>query len=209
MMLSLYISAAAYLAGLGAGLAGQPLASSALMAASVLAAARVLLEMYVAVEEARRALWSSARALWIGAEYRAGIALFALGGALYSLAGALLALALPRQATVPDLGELLALGMLALGTLASGLTALFSLAYLVEVFTRDIYLLQLAAGRTEDKPHSATFYLLISFMSLGILFFYWLHLAWRRAQALKSYIVTPAGLHGAGDQGGGQGAGQG
>lgn len=200
--MALYISLALYLGGLGAGLAGQPLAASALTVASTLATSHVLLTIYSVLEGVRRSLWGSVAALWIGAEYKAAIALFALGGVLYGLAGALLAVLplppLPRPGGELRLESVLAFGMIALGLLAALAMLLFALAYLVEVFTRDMYLLQVATGRIQEKPHSATFYVLLTLISLGLLFFYWLHVAWRRAQALKAYIDVPPGSHGVG-----------
>ncbi|MFN7106071.1 MAG: hypothetical protein ACK4M3_05750, partial [Pyrobaculum sp.] len=76
------------------------------------------------------------------------------------------------------------LAVLAMGIMALALVGLVAMVYLIEVFNRDLYLIQLAAGVKVFRPHAATFYVVLSIVTLGFLYFYWLYLAWRWATQL-------------------------
>jgi fatty acid desaturase len=73
-----------------------------------------------------------------------------------------------------EVGRFLGVGALALGVFALALVWFAAWVYLIEVFTRDLYLIRVVSGVDGFRPFSATFYIIISVVTVWFLYFYWL-----------------------------------
>jgi hypothetical protein len=201
-----YIYAALILhaASLGLGIAGQATASAAAGAASVALIGVVLIRTHRELEDLKNAYWDRLAGVWLGAEYTAAIWLFVLSGIGSQLLSAFLWLQLTSlfPAVVPggmemeitgpeEVGRFLGIAALALGVLALALVWFVAWAYLIEVFTRDLYLIRVVSGVDGFRPFSATFYIIISVITVGFLYFYWLYSVWRWISQLKTSTRLP------------------
>jgi hypothetical protein len=96
------------------------------------------------------------------------------------------------QITGPEeVGRFLGVGALALGVFALALVWFAAWVYLIEVFTRDLYLIRVVSGVDGFRPFSATFYIIISLITVWFLYFYWLYSVWRWITQLKTSTRLP------------------
>jgi hypothetical protein len=199
-----YIYAALILhaASLGLSIAGQATASAAAGVASVALIGVVLTRTYRELDDLKKAYWDRLAGGWLGAEYTAAIWLFVLSGVGTQLLSAFLWLQLTSlfpavmpgevQITGPEeVGRFLGVGALALGVFALALVWFAAWVYLIDVFTRDLYLVRVATGSVGFRPFSATFYVIISLVTVGFLYFYWLYSVWRWISQLKTSTRLP------------------
>lgn len=206
-----YITAALvlYAASMATGIAGLTLLSSAFGIGSTVAIAMFLTETHSLLNRLRESLWDRLAGVWLGGEYSAAIWLYVLSGVgaqilsvyllsqLESLAPNLVGGSLPEIATDPTaFGRLLGVAALGLGVVGLALVWLVSWAYLIELFTRDLYLIRAVAGVGTFKPFSATFYILLSVATLGFLYFYWLYSVWRWISQLTNLTRSPPSSQG-------------
>jgi hypothetical protein len=199
-----YIYAALILhaASLGLSIAGQTTASAAAGVASVALIGVVLTRTYRELEDLKNAYWDRLAGVWLGAEYTAAIWLFVLSGIGSHLLSAFLWLQLTSlfPAVMPgeveitrpeEVGRFLGVGALALGVFALALVWFAAWVYLIEVFTRDLYLIRVVSGVDGFRPFSATFYIIISLITVWFLYFYWLYSVWRWVTQLKTSTRLP------------------
>jgi hypothetical protein len=201
-----YIYAALILhaASLGLGIAGQATASAATGVASVALIGVVLTRTHRELEDLKNAYWDRLAGVWLGAEYTAAIWLFVLSGIgsqllsaflwlqLASLFPAVVSGGMEMEITGPEeVGRFLGIAALALGVLALTLVWFVAWAYLIEVFTRDLYLIRVVSGVDGFRPFSATFYIIISLITVWFLYFYWLYSVWRWITQLKTSTRLP------------------
>ncbi|MGB9704437.1 MAG: hypothetical protein ACPL3C_03225 [Pyrobaculum sp.] len=201
-----YITAALvlYAASIAAGIAGQALLSAVFGIGSTVAVATYLTKAHSLLVNLREKLWDRLAAVWLGGEYAAAIWLYVLSGVGAQILSVLLAGQLETLAstlpigTVPNaavdqeaFGKLLGVAALGLGLLGLALVWLASWAYLIELFTRDLYLIRAVAGVGTFKPYSATFYIILSIVTLGFLYFYWLYSVWRWISQLTNLTKSP------------------
>ncbi len=199
-----YIYAALILhaASLGLSIAEQITASAAVGVASVALIGVVLTRTYRELEDLKNAYWDRLAGVWLGAEYTAAIWLFVLSGIGSQLLLAFLWLQLTSlfpavipvevQITGPEeVGKFLGVGALALGVFALALVWFAAWVYLIEVFTRDLYLIRVVSGVDGFRPFSATFYIIISLITVWFLYFYWLYSVWRWITQLKTSTRLP------------------
>lgn len=155
----------------------------------------VLLQAYREVERLKKRFWDKLANIWLGGEYASVIWLFILAGVGADLLSVFLlhqaASIFPTAVKVPmispeEAGKFLSLSALALGLLALALVWFVAWAYLIEVFTRDLYFIRVVSGVGGFKPHSATFYIIISLITVGFLYFYWLYSVWSWISQLKT-----------------------
>jgi hypothetical protein len=193
----IYVALILYAASLGLGIAGQTTASAAAGVASVALIGVVLTRMHRELEDLKNAYWDRLAGVWLGAEYTAAIWLFVLSGIGTQLLSAFLWLQLTSlfPAVMPgemeitrpeEVGRFLGVGALALGALALALVWFVAWVYLIEVFTRDLYLIRVVSGVDGFRPFSATFYIIISLITIWFLYFYWLYSVWRWITQLKT-----------------------
>jgi hypothetical protein len=198
----IYAALILYAASLGLSIAGQTTASAAAGVASVALIGVVLTRTYRELEDLKNAYWDRLASVWLGAEYTAAIWLFVLSGIGLQLLSAFLWLQLTSlfpaimpgevQITGPEeVGRFLGVGALALGALALALVWFAVWVYLIEVFTRDLYLIRVVSGVDGFRPFSATFYVIISLVTVGFLYFYWLYSVWRWISQLKTSTRLP------------------
>jgi hypothetical protein len=191
----IYAALILYAASLGLSIAGQTTASAAAGVASVALIGVVLTRTHRELEDLKNAYWDRLAGVWLGAEYTAAIWLFVLSGIGSHLLSAFLWLQLTSllPAVMPgeveitrpeEVGRFLGIGALALGTLA--LVWFVAWVYLIEVFTRDLYLIRVVSGVDGFRPFSATFYIVISLITVWFLYFYWLYSVWRWITQLKT-----------------------
>jgi len=199
MTLYIYLALILYAASIGLVLVDQIVASAAFGIASTVLVGVVLLQAYREVERLKERFWDKLANIWLGGEYAIVIWLyvFAVIGVdllsvfLWHQAASTFPTAVGALMITPEEAEkFLSLAALALGMLALALVGLVAWAYLIEVFTRDLYLIRVVSGVGGFKPHSATFYIIISLITVGFLYFYWLYSVWRWISQLK----TPTGL---------------
>ncbi len=200
MTLFIYLALILYAASIGLVLVDQIVASVAFSIASIVLVGVVLLQAYREVERLRERFWDKLANVWLGGEYAIVIWLFIFAGVGTDLLSMFLwhqvastfptavgALMISPEEAV----EFLGLVALALGVLALALVWFVAWAYLIEVFTRDLYLIRVVSGVGSFKPHSATFYIIISLITVGFLYFYWLYSVWRWISQLKTLTGLP------------------
>lgn len=197
MYLYIYTALALYIAAFATLIAGLPAVSLVLQIAVIVLIGVILAKAYGELRALRDRHWDKVSHIWIGGEYGAAIILMVLSGVAAGVLQAFLAAQLPRilpttsDIVTADVFTLAALGALMLGVLGLTLISFVALIYLIEVFTRDLYILRIATGTTGFKPHSATFYVVLTVVTLGFLYFYWLHLLWRWITLLKTSTQSP------------------
>jgi hypothetical protein len=198
----IYAALILYAASLGLSIAGQTTASAAAGVASVALIGVVLMRTHRELEDLKNAYWDRLAGVWLGAEYTAAIWLFVLSGIGLQLLSAFLWLQLTSlfPAVMPgeveitrpeEVGRFLGVGALALGALALALVWFVAWVYLIEVFTRDLYLIRVVSGVDGFRPFSATFYIIISLITVWFLYFYWLYSVWRWITQLKTSTRLP------------------
>jgi hypothetical protein len=198
----IYVALILYAASLGLSIAGQITASAAAGIASVALIGVVLTRTHRELEDLKNAYWDRLAGVWLGAEYTAAIWLFVLSGVGSYLLLAFLWLQLPSlfPAVMPgemeitrseEVGRFLGVGALALGVFALALVWFAAWVYLIDVFTRDLYLVRVATGSVGFRPFSATFYVIISLITVWFLYFYWLYSVWRWISQLKTSTRLP------------------
>jgi hypothetical protein len=205
----IYVALILHAASLGLSIAGQTMASVAAGIASMALIGVVLTRTYRELEDLKNAYWDRLAGVWLGAEYTAAIWLFVLSGVGSQLLSAFLWLQLTSlfPAVMPggmemeiigseEVGRFLGIAALALGVLALALVWFVAWAYLIEVFTRDLYLIRVVSGVDGFRPFSATFYIIISVITVGFLYFYWLYSVWRWIAQLKTSTRLPHSLQG-------------
>ncbi|MEM1597602.1 MAG: hypothetical protein QXP31_00775 [Pyrobaculum sp.] len=195
-MLYIVLSAVLYAASLALGLAGLTSLSTAASTASVVLVGVVLSTVYKKLKELKTALWEKVAQIWIGGEYEAAIWLFVLAGvgsnvASYFFFSQLSFFTPPAGVETADFTKLAAIGALALGIFLLVAAWAASALYLIELFNRDLYLIQIAANVFVHRPHSTTLYVILSVITLGFLYFYWLYLTWRWISQLTSLTKSP------------------
>jgi hypothetical protein len=198
----IYAALILYATSLGLSVAGQTTASAAAGIASVALIGVVLTRTHRELEDLKNAYWDRLAGVWLGAEYTAAIWLFVLSGIGTQLLSAFLWLQLTSlfPAVMPgemeitrpeEVGRFLGVGALALGVFALALVWFVAWAYLIEVFTRDLYLIRVVSGIDGFRPFSATFYIIISVITVWFLYFYWLYSVWRWITQLKTSTRLP------------------
>jgi hypothetical protein len=198
----IYAALILYAASLGLSIAGQTTASAAAGIASVALIGVVLTRTHRELEDLKNAYWDRLAGVWLGAEYTAAIWLFVLSGIGTQLLSAFLWLQLTSlfPAVMPgemeitrpeEVGRFLGVGALALGVFALALVWFVAWVYLIEVFTRDLYLIRVVSGVDGFRPFSATFYIIISVITVWFLYFYWLYSVWRWITQLKTSTRLP------------------
>jgi hypothetical protein len=200
MTLYIYLALILYAASIGLVLVDQIVASVAFSIASTVLVGVVLLQAYREVERLKERFWDKLANIWLGGEYASVIWLFIFAGVGTDLLSVFLwhqaASTFPTAVGAPmispeEAGKFLGLGALALGVLALALVWFVAWAYLIEVFTRDLYLIRVVSGVGGFKPHSATFYIIISLITVWFLYFYWLYSVWRWISQLKTSTGLP------------------
>ncbi len=200
MTLYIYLALILYAASIGLVLVEQIVASVAFSIASTVLVGVVLLQAYREVERLKERFWDKLANVWLGGEYASVIWLFIFAGVGIDLLSVFLwhqvASTFPTAVEAPmispeEVGKFLGLAALALGVLALALVWFVAWAYLIEVFTRDLYLIRVVSGVGGFKPHSATFYIIISLITVGFLYFYWLYSVWRWITQLKTSTGLP------------------
>jgi hypothetical protein len=200
----IYVALILHAASLGLSIARQATASAAAGVASVALIGVVLTRTHRELEDLKNAYWDRLAGVWLSAEYTAAIWLFVLSGVGSQLLSAFLWLQLTSlfPAVVPggmemeitgpeEVGRFLGIAALALGALALALVWFVAWVYLIEVFTRDLYLIRVVSGVDGFRPFSATFYIIISVITVGFLYFYWLYSVWRWITQLKTSTRLP------------------
>ncbi len=200
MTLYIYLALILYAASIGLVLVEQIVASVAFSIASIVLVGVVLLQAYREVERLRERFWDKLANIWLGGEYAIVIWLYVFAGIGVDLLSVFLwhqvastfptavgALMINSEEAV----EFLGLVALALGVLALALVWFAAWVYLIEVFTRDLYLIRVVSGVGSFKPFSATFYIIISLITVGFLYFYWLYSVWRWITQLKTSTGLP------------------
>ncbi|MEM0369186.1 MAG: hypothetical protein QXR68_01985 [Pyrobaculum sp.] len=191
--MSIYIYTALIIYALGSILSifGQLYASIILNIAVVSLIGIVLIKAFKELDTLKTRHWERVSQFWLGGEYKAAILLFVIGGVVANLLlGSVGFINLVNDAADSvvrgiDIETVIGLAFLIMGFSAMSLVSFVAALYLIEVFTRDIYLLKIATGAAGIKPHSATFYIIISLASLGFLYFYWLYQMWKWITLLK------------------------
>ncbi len=199
-----YIYAALILhaVSLGLGIAGQTTASAAAGVASVALIGVVLTRTHRELEDLKNAYWDRLAGVWLGAEYTAAIWLFVLSGIgsqllstfLWFQLSSLFPAVMPGEVEITrpeEVGRFLGVGALALGVFALALVWFAAWVYLIDVFTRDLYLIRVVSGVDGFRPFSATFYIIISLITVWFLYFYWLYSVWRWITQLKTSTRLP------------------
>lgn len=184
-MVYIYLALLFYILSLATGFLNFPLASAIFSVASAVSIGVVLIRLFRSVNTLKESYWEKLADIWIGAEYPVVIMLYVFSSVGVTLLGYFLLAEMPRfdiGTTEPRI--VVGLAVLAMGIMALALVGLVAMVYLIEVFNRDLYLIQLAAGVKVFRPHAATFYVVLSIVTLGFLYFYWLYLAWRWATQL-------------------------
>lgn len=203
----IYTALILYATSLGLGIAGQATASAAAGIASIVLIGIVLTRAYRELEDLKNAYWDKLAGVWLGAEYTAAIWLFVLTGVGSQLLSAFLWHQLTSlvpaimpgevQITSPEeIGKFLGIAALALGVFTLVLVWFVAWVYLIDVFTRDLYLVRVAAETGGFRPFSATFYIIISLVTVGFLYFYWLYSVWRWISQLKTSTRLPPSSQG-------------
>ncbi|MEM1734009.1 MAG: hypothetical protein QXF38_05445 [Pyrobaculum sp.] len=172
---------------------GQLYASLILNIAVVSLIGIVLIKAFKELDTLKTRHWERVSQFWLGGEYKAAILLFVIGGVVANLllsSVSFIFINLLNDAINPmdimiDIETVIGLAFLIMGFSAMSLVSFVAALYLIDVFTRDIYLLKIATGAAGIKPHSATFYIIISLASLGFLYFYWLYQMWKWITLLK------------------------
>ncbi|WP_148682432.1 hypothetical protein [Pyrobaculum neutrophilum] len=199
MLQYVYASLAAYVASFALGIAGLHAASAAAGVASVVFSGLALARAYAWLQALRDAFWERISGVWLGGEYVAAIWLYVISGVGVHAVGAVLTDLLRSMAFQPvgfqpvgqDLTRLVGVVALVLGLLALVGVGLVAWAYLIEVFTRDLYLIRAVAGVGAFKPSSATFYIVLSLVTTGFLYYYWLYQVWRWISQMRSSTALP------------------
>jgi hypothetical protein len=193
MVMSIYIFTALIIYALEFILSifGQLYASIILNIAVVSLIGIVLIKAFKELDTLKTRHWERVSQFWLGGEYKAAILLFVIGGVVANLllsSVGFIFINLLNDAVNPMdimIETVIGLAFLIMGFFAMSLVSFVAALYLIEVFTRDIYLLKIATGAAGIKPHSATFYIIISLASLGFLYFYWLYRMWKWITLLK------------------------
>ena len=200
MTLYIYLALILYAASIGLVLVDQIVVSVAFSIVSTVLVGVVLLQAYREVERLKERFWDKLANIWLGGEYASVIWLFIFAGVGIDLLSVFLwhqvASTFPTAVEAPmispeEVGKFLGLAALALGVLALALVWFVAWAYLIEVFTRDLYFIRVVSGVDGFKPHSATFYIIISLITVGFLYFYWLYSVWRWITQLKTSTGLP------------------
>jgi len=188
---------ALYIVSLAASVAGQLLLSSLTGAASVVAVGAVLMQLRRGLNSLKSAAGEVAKFLPADA-YDAAIFLYVVSGVFLQAAGYFLASQIselssqiPQLQPTIDVEKIAGLALLVLGFLLLAVVGFVAWVYLVEVFTRDLYILQVAKGFVVFRPHSATFYIVLGLITLGLLYFYWLYIVWRWMSQLEKLMKSP------------------
>ncbi|MEM0483896.1 MAG: hypothetical protein QW434_04245 [Pyrobaculum sp.] len=192
-------SLALYAASFAAGIAGVSLLSALLSIGALFLIAVFLMKAHSLLIALKNKFWDKLSGVWLGGEYSAALWLFLLSGigseallAIISSQFESIAALFPIDAAQGDvisqevLNKAFALAALSLGLAALAAVGLAAWAYLIEVFTRDVYLIKVATGVGEFRPYSATFYILLSLITLGFLYYFWLYSLWRWISQLTS-----------------------
>jgi len=198
----IYTALILYVASLGLGIVGQAAASAATGIASIALIGVVLTRAYRELEGLKNAYWDKLAGVWLGAEYTVAIWLFVLAGVgsellsafLWQQLASLVPAVTPGEAQITspeEVRKFLGIGALALGAFALALVWFVAWIYLIDVFTRDLYLVRIAIGAGGFRPFSATFYVIISLVTVGFLYFYWLYSVWRWISQLKTSTRSP------------------
>jgi len=203
----IYTALILYVASLGLGIVGQAAASAATGIASIALIGVVLTRAYRELEGLKNAYWDKLAGVWLGAEYTVAIWLFVLAGVgsellsafLWQQLASLVPAVTPGEAQITspeEVRKFLGIGALALGAFALALVWFVAWIYLIDVFTRDLYLVRIAIGAGGFRPFSATFYVIISLVTVGFLYFYWLYSVWRWISQLKTSTRSPPSSQG-------------
>jgi hypothetical protein len=198
----IYAALILYAASLGLSIAGQATASAAAGVASIALIGVVLTRMHRELEDLKNAYGDRLAGVWLGAEYTAAIWLFVLSGVGSQLLSAFLWLQLSSlfpavmpgevQITSPERwGGSWASWLWLWGCLRWRWFGSRRGSILIDVFTRDLYLVRVATGSVGFRPFSATFYVIISMITVGFLYFYWLYSVWRWISQLKTSTRLP------------------
>jgi len=181
---------ALYIVSLAAGVVGQLLLSSLAGAAYVVAVGAVLMQLRRGLNSLKSAAGETAKFLPADA-YDAAIFLYVVSGVFLQAAGFFLASQIPQLQPTVDVEKIAGLALFALGFVLLAVVGFVAWVYLVEVFTRDLYILQVARGLVVFRPHSATFYVVLGLITLGFLYFYWLYIVWRWISQLEKLMKPP------------------
>jgi len=183
-------ASALYIVSLATGVAGQLLLSSLTGAAYVVAVGAVLMQLRRGLNSLKSAAGEAAKFLLTDA-YDAAIFLYVVSGVFLQTAGYFLASQIPQLQLTVDVEKIAGLALFALGVALLAVVEFVAWVYLVEVFTRDLYILQVAKGLVVFRPHSATFYIVLGLITLGLLYFYWLYVVWRWMSQLEKLMKLP------------------
>ncbi len=188
----IYIALALYIFSLIAALVGSLSLSAVAQILCVITIGLILTKFQNDLLYLRNAYRDRVENMWIGAEYRAAIVTYVVASiATTALFLAINDIAVDFQLTATEISNMeiptavVGLVMLTVAVVLLSIVALVAWVYLIEVFTRDLYILQIASGVYIRKPHSATFYVILSMATLGFFYFYWLMSIWRWISQLK------------------------
>ncbi|MEZ0320160.1 MAG: hypothetical protein ABWK05_09275 [Pyrobaculum sp.] len=190
------LSAILYAASMALGLAGLTSLSTAASTTSIVLIGVVLSIFFKRLKELKTALGERVAQIWLGGEYEAAIWLFVLAGVgfnvvYYFLSSQLSFLTPPTNVETTNFAKFAAIGALALGLFLLIATWAVATVYLMELFNRDLYLIQIAANVYVHRPHSTTLYVVLSVITLGFLYYYWLYSTWKWISQLTSLTKSP------------------
>ncbi|WP_245218436.1 hypothetical protein [Pyrobaculum islandicum] len=195
MLLWVYLALASYVVSIGFGLAGMSAASAAAGAISTVLVGITLTKAYRELLNIRDMYWDKLGGVWLGGEYVVAIWLFVISGVSSQPIALFLVhqfeILADRNVEQIDFTKLMGLGALVLGLLLLVAVWIVAWAYLIEVFTRDIYIVKVATGVGTFRPSSATFYIVLSVITIGFLYFYWLYSVWKWISQLKTSTKLP------------------